>query len=217
MGIDTKYLNDSGAVHYEKIDTAADSILDFETGSPYQLIEYHFGYFFAVSGMSHWYSGCSNLTMTPMIPSSVEKMQFTFADCTSLTNAPDLTGCTSLTDMTASFYYCTSLTDMSSYMISAGVKNMSQTFQGCTKLTTAPTIPSSVENMGSTFQGCTSLTTAPTIPSSVTEMTGTFNGCSALTGTMLIKASPTSGNYSNCFGGASTNTGTDLKVTCMVC
>jgi len=165
--------------------------------------------------MSHWYSGCSNLTMTPMIPSSVEKMQFTFADCTSLTNAPDLTGCTSLTDMTASFYYCTSLTDMSSYMISAGVKNMSQTFQGCTKLTTAPTIPSSVENMGSTFQGCTSLTTAPTIPSSVTEMTGTFNGCSALTGTMLIKASPTSGNYSNCFGGASTNTGTDLKVTCM--
>jgi len=51
VGIDTKYLNDSGAVHYEKIDTAADSILDFETGSPYQLIEYHFGYFFAVSGM----------------------------------------------------------------------------------------------------------------------------------------------------------------------
>jgi len=139
------------------------------------------------TNMGHWYEGCA-ITAAPTIPSSVTNMNSTFQGCTSLTTAPDLSGCTNL-------------------------GNMIETFSGCSALTTAPTIPNSVWDMSLTFHGCTALTTAPTIPSSVTYMGYTFEGCVALTGTMLIKANiSNSDNYDKCFYNASTNSTASLKV-----
>ena len=134
------------------------------------------------TNMLYWYNGCSNLTTVPTIPSSVEKIGYTFLNCMSLTNAPDLTGCTNLTDMDSTFIGCTSLTDMSGYVIPASVTNMNGTFYNCLQLTNAPVIPSGVDNMDGTFGGCTHLMKAPDITkcTSLNSMVGTFDGCTSL-------------------------------------
>jgi hypothetical protein len=161
------------------------------------------------TNMGHWYEDCTVLTAAPAIPSSVTNMDSTFQSCESLT-APDLSRCTNLTNMNETFFSCIALTTAPT--IPGSVTNMNGTFCNCTALTTAPAIPGSVTHMDHTFGRCIALMTAPTIPSSVAVMTYTFDGCSALTGTMLIKANPGDGYYDNCFLGAATNTGTDLKV-----
>ena len=103
--------------------------------------------------------------VTCEIPSGVTDMSFTFADCSSLVNAPE---------------------------IPSGVTSMSSTFQGCSSLVTAPEIPSGVTSMSSTFVGCSSLVTAPGIPSGVTDMFCTFYGCSSLKEVTFLHTTPPS-------------------------
>ena len=67
-----------------------------------------------------------------VIPYGVVSLGWTFADCTGIVVAPNLSNCNSLTDMIGAFY-------------------------GCTNLTTGPVIPSAVENMQDTFNGCSNL------------------------------------------------------------
>lgn len=126
----------------------------------------------------------------------ITNMCSTFADCTSLTTAPEIPS--SVTNMRGTFSRCPLTT---APVIPSGVTNMLGTFYYCTALTTAPTIPSSVTNMRGTFFRCTSLTTAPTIPDGVTSMSNTFRDCISLTGTIEINANPT--GYELCFSNTS--------------
>ena len=88
-------------------------------------------------------------------------MNSTFADCTSLKQAPK---------------------------IPASVKNMDGTFLGCKSLKQAPQIPAGVKKMNRTFEYCESLEKGPSsIPSSVENMDFTFRYCKSMTGTIRIE------------------------------
>ena len=157
------------------------------------------------TSMQYWYNECYNLTTAPAIPSSVKEMAYTFCNCSALTNAPDLTECTSLTNMNSTFLGCTSLADMSSYIIPEGVTNMNGTFYSCTVLTKAPAIPEKVENIASTFGGCRALTEAPDISKckNLNNMEGTFYNCSSLPADMSSYIIPEgvtnmNGTFNNC-------------------
>ena len=54
------------------------------------------------------FSGCTNLTIAPEIPSSVTNMYSTFSGCTNLTTAPKIPS--SVTHMVLTFSGCTNLT-----------------------------------------------------------------------------------------------------------
>ena len=101
--------------------------------------------------------------VTCEIPSGVTDMDFTFAKCQSLINAPS---------------------------IPSGVTSMEYTFSGCKSLVNAPVIPDSVEDVMCTFEGCSSLITAPAIPNSVTQMYRTFKDCSTLKEVTFLHTTP---------------------------
>ena len=111
----------------------------------------------------------SSLNLTDVsgltIPAGVTSMNSCFYN-SGITNVPDLSACTNLTDLDECFSYCF-------------------------ELTTAPVIPASVTTMKECFVNCIKLTTAPVIPANVTNMESCFKGCSALSGTVTINASIT--------------------------
>ena len=124
------------------------------------------------TNMGHWYEGCA-ITAAPAIPSNVEDMDSTFQGCDSLTTAPDISGCTQLT-------------------------NMYETFDGCTALTTAPTIPSSVTDMTSTFSSCIALTGTMLIKTNTTNYNGCFAFVAINSGTNLkVNYTSTSESFVN--------------------
>ena len=100
-----------------------------------------------------------------------------FADCTSLTTAPQLPATTLATGCYA-------------YM-----------FNGCTSLTTAPELPATKLEQACyqyMFQNCTSLTTAPLLPAKILDRgcyNGMFKGCTNLSAVTCLA---TSGVKSNC-------------------
>jgi hypothetical protein len=133
----------------------------------------------------------------------VTTMEYTFKNCTSLTDASGLVIPNSITQMTNTFDGCTNL--ITAPQLPNSIILMLDTFKDCTSLTTAPVIPDSVTDMALAFKNCTSLTTAPVIPSSVTNVQFLFYGCTNLTGTITINANiPNVSNsyyYRNCFDG----------------
>ena len=92
------------------------------------------------------FADCTSLTTAPELPATTLKMSCykdMFADCTSLTTAPELPA-------TTLDYTC--------------YQGM---FANCTSLTTAPELPATTLRNGCCqvmFRGCTSLTTAPELP-----------------------------------------------------
>lgn len=115
--------------------------------------------FYAIKDMRDTFSNCTNLTVSPEIPSSVTRMEYTFSGCTGLISAP---------------------------VIPNGVTSMWETFSGCTSLKTAPVIPANVEDMSATFHGCTNLTGELTINSNPTGYYNCLSGAVTGTGCNLV-------------------------------
>ena len=122
----------------------------------------NYAFYQLFKGNSHL---CSHSTKKLVLPATTLKgscYESMFANCTSLTTAPELPA----TTLAAECYY---------YM-----------FNGCTSLTTAPKLPATTLAASCyyyMFNGCTSLTTAPELPATTlaASYVGMFNGCTSLT------------------------------------
>ena len=169
----------SVAINEEKTDRLQESygpILETVSGAP-------------VTDMYKTFAQCVNMTIAPRIPAYVNTLGGTFDGCTSLSETPDLSYLTNLTDLGFTFTGCTALTEAP--VIPDGVQFMTATFQGCTALIETPDIPDSVQSMVSTFADCQKITKAPHIPNGVTDLTYTFTGCYELAETPDIPDSVT--------------------------
>jgi len=112
--------------------------------------------------------------------------------------------------MDYTFNNCTSLTDLSGYVLPGSVKYLKNTFRGCTSLTKAPVITECTQSekhqyLENTFYGCTSLTTIPTLPKTVGTIKGAFYGCTSLTGIITFNLGhpylTSASYYTDCFAG----------------
>ena len=152
--------------------------------------------------MDYWFTGQKELKNIDVIPSSVQSMEDTFAECTALKTGPDWSRCESLTNLKGTLSKDTSLTYV--YPIPSGVTVLDEICNGCTSLEVAPdmsgaagvlymqasfagcvslygvSLPINVQNLSNTFSGCLNLETAPEIPATVVSMNNTFKKCSAL-------------------------------------
>jgi len=132
---------------------------------------------------------------------------YMFANCISLTNAPNLPS-TTLSDgcYSVMFKGCTSLTQApvlnAMTMTQSCYSNM---FQNCTSLTQAPALPATTLNSGcymDMFNGCTSLTQAPALPATTASYQcyiRMFKGCTSFTKAPEIKTAITSSSQAKAF------------------
>lgn len=172
--------------------------------------------------MDYWFTGQKELKNIDVIPSSVQSMEDTFAECTALENGPDWSRCESLTNLKGTLSKDTSLTYV--YPIPSGVTVLDEICNGCTSLEVAPdmsgaagvlymqasfagcvslydvSLPINVQNLSNTFSGCLNLETAPEIPATVVSMNNTFKKCSALKHASKIPSGVTdlSNTYAEC-------------------
>lgn len=110
------------------------------------------------TSLSATFANCSSLTEPPEIPSSVANLSYTFMN-TGLTRAPTLSyGQGNLTNMMSTFKGCALLNDDNIY-IPSSVTNMNGCFEGCVSLENIKGIPASVTSMERAFFGCISLKT----------------------------------------------------------
>ena len=158
-----------------------------------------------LTDMSACFADCTSLTQAPEIPNGVTNMNLCFYDCTSLIQAPVIPS--SVTDMQGCFAICESL--IQAPVIPSGVTNMQACFAGCKSLIQAPVIPSGVTDMQACFAVCESLTQAPVIPSNVTNMYQCFFGCTSLTQAPEIPSSVT--GMHSCFEACKKITAVTLK------
>lgn len=150
------------------------------------------------SPLEYTFAGCTNLVNAPAIPEWVNRLDSTFLECRSLTNIPVIPN--SVTSMESTFSSCTSLTDTPT--IPSSVSTLAYCFSGCQNLVNIISIPASVTNLTGTFSGCNSLTTIPTLPVSITALPQTFKACIGLTNitvnsTSIINLSQTFRNCTN--------------------
>jgi hypothetical protein len=145
----------------------------------------------ASSCYSYMFSGCSDLTESPILPAQVLSgscYEHMFSKCTSLETAPELKS-NSITSYcyNGMFYGCTNLIKAPNITsMSSSLNCCSYMFAYCTSLVEAPKVstPISSNCYNSMFKGCTSLTTAPELPT--TKQTDDycyyemFSGCSSL-------------------------------------
>lgn len=89
-----------------------------------------------------------------IIPLNVTQMYSTFANCSYMVIAPDMSNCTQLT-------------------------GLSSVFKNCTSLTTAPIILSNITSVSETFYNCTSLTGVIEINATLSNNTGYYRECFA--------------------------------------
>ena len=132
------------------------------------------------------FAGCVNMVVAPEIPSTVEMLCWTFANCRALKEAPDLSNCISRIYLVGAFRGCHKLTVAP--VLPSNVESLCQTFVDCTSLVEVPNIPNGVTDMYGAFTHCTSLKTVPVIPASVDDLTFAFVDCTSLTGTITINA-----------------------------
>lgn len=124
--------------------------------------------------------------VTCEIPSGVTDMDFTFGNCSSLVNYPNIPS--GVSSMYGTFSGCKSL--VNAPVIPDIVEDMMSTFGGCSKLVNVPNISSGVTSLYGTFDGCSSLVTSPAIPNSVRQMQRTFYGCTSLKELTLLPTTP---------------------------
>ena len=136
-----------------------------------------------VTNMFATFCEVSELTIMPVIPSTVEVL-------------------------TNSFIRCNNLIELKE--IPSGVEETGSMFKGCTSITKAIEIPNGVKNMLGMFSGCINLQVPPTeIPSSVENMHTAFLDCVKLEGEIAINANVTGAiingkeeDFYRCFYGA---------------
>lgn len=168
-----------------------------------------------------FFSDMETLSYIHNIPSSVESMVSTYSGCVELTDAPDLSNCTNLLDVSYAYQYCSALTNAG--MIPASVRNATGTFSDCTKIQKAAdvslaesliladkmyfqctslndvTLPKNVQSLDGTLEGCINLKKMPAIPETVLAMPNCFSGDLSLAEITAIPASVQDVN--NCFYG----------------
>ena len=132
----------------------------------------------SVEDMNYTFASCSSLINAPTIPSGVTGMSYTFAGCSKLVTAPEIPS--GVINMNYTFSECKSLVNAPS-VIPNRVTRIDYAFYYCTSLVNAPVIPSGITDMSHTFSRCSSLVNAPSvIPNSVTSLYHTFSFCSSL-------------------------------------
>lgn len=143
----------------------------------------------SISSMISIFHGCTNLVNAPEIPDAVAQLSQAFAECSSLTDAPDMTNLFApVINLYATFIGCTNLVNVpglpnfSNEYVSSGIENIAQTFQGCSSLVSVlDFVNVTGTSMLQTFMDCTNLAAAPNIPNSIANMFGTFSGCENIT------------------------------------
>ena len=126
-----------------------------------------------ITCMYETFSGLTNVTTAPAIPSSVTNISNAFSESLkTYVGSTDPDG------------------DFSGYVIPSSVTEMNYTFSWCESLTTAPVIPSSVTEMVGTFSWCESLTGTITINATPTW----YDDC--LTDTQITEILGSCGNKS---------------------
>lgn len=149
--------------------------------------------------MNYWFEGIETLTYVDSIPSSVQTMVRTFANCTALTQAADWSACTSLLNINEVYSGCTALTGTeplvesirTAYRAYAECTNLlscpdssnasslydaTEMYAQCTNLVDAEVGPA-VEDMTYMFSDCINLINMPEIPDGVEDMTYAFANC----------------------------------------
>ena len=167
-----------------------------------------------IVSLSSLFSGCKNLTISPVLPDTVTDMFDTFYGCESLSSAPKLPRDVKV--LVNTFFRNYSLT--SAPTLPYGVTEVSCAFAHCTSLktyhgSTDPdgdfsnyVIPNSVTDMDYFFNNCPYLVKAPNIPNSVVTLQCTFISCTNLTTAPAIPNSVT--NMWGTFQGCTSLTGT---------
>ena len=125
------------------------------------------------------FNGCTALRWEQPITTGVTTIAYAFQNCTSLVNAPKISG--TVQNMYAAFDGCTSLVNATPIPNSVG--DLRHTFKNCTKLAAVPSLGTGMNSLTYTFYGCESLTSCGTIPSNVTNMSHTFERCYGITTT----------------------------------
>lgn len=143
-----------------------------------------------ISSINSIFSGCTNLEISPLIPSSVYDISYAYA-YSGLTKAPILPD--HICHMDGAFEY-TKITVPPT--LPDTVIDMGYAFLG-TKIVNAPVIPETVTHIDGAFNGCQNLVKAPAIPASVENMSWAFLDCPKLTGEIEIYANPT--DYEDAF------------------
>ena len=157
-----------------------------------------------IHSLDSTFSGNKQMTIAPVIPSSVETLSLTFNGCTSLT---DITIPNSVIGMYATFQDCPSITTIT---IPNSITELdTYLFNRCSSLETV-VIPNSVKVIEDrAFWECTSLNTIE-IPDSVTTIEEyAFYGCTNLAS---VKFENTSGWYVTRTEGATSGNAVDVSV-----
>jgi hypothetical protein len=117
----------------------------------------------AVTNMTKTFEDCTNMTVSPAIPNSVDCLSLAYRNCVSLTVAPTLPN---------------NLLGMYHAFDASGIIE-------------APSTPETVVEMDCAYMNCTSLTTAAKIPASVIDFSHVYFGCTNLTGSVEIDSNAT--------------------------
>lgn len=119
----------------------------------------------------------TGLKKMPEIPNGVTVMRSTFYGCTNLSELKDIPD--TVTDISYCFSGCTSLTNIN-IELGKNVTEMQATFANCFNLVNISKLPDNVINLISTFSRCSNLKVPPAIPNNVINMQSTFMYCTNL-------------------------------------
>lgn len=175
------------------------------------------------TSLNYAFENCTSLVYVDKIPSSIRTMIRTFAGCTSLKNAADVTGDDTLLNMRGTYSGCSSLVNAN--IIPENVRVTKETFKDCTDLQVCAdmsgsekitiidsmyencqklascTLKDGIVSMRSTFLGCINLKQISDFPSTVKYMENTFSGDVSLNNfayTIPDTVKTLTGCFSNC-------------------
>lgn len=175
------------------------------------------------TSLNYAFENCTSLVYVDKIPSSIRTMIRTFAGCTSLKNAADVTGDDALLNMRGTYSGCSSLVNAN--IIPENVRVTKETFKDCTDLQVCAdmsgsekitiidsmyencqklascTLKDGIVSMRSTFLGCINLKQISDFPSTVKYMENTFSGDVSLNNfayTIPDTVKTLTGCFSNC-------------------
>ena len=147
--------------------------------------------------MYYTYSGCSNLTGSPVCGDNVTDMSGAYHNCSNLTGSPVCGN--NVTNMSGAYSGCSNLTG--SPVCGNNVTDMYSTYYNCSNLTGSPVCGDNVTSMAFTYSYCRNLTGSPVCGNNVTNMAFTYSGCRNLNaGTFYFRAKNIT-DIASCFYG----------------
>ena len=138
--------------------------------------------------MAYWFFSCSNIVSFNMVNfniNNVTNMFSAYSGCTNLTGSPVCGN--NVTNMFSAYRGCTNLTG--SPVCGQKVTNMSNTYRYCENLTGSPVCGNNVTDMSYAYAHCTNLTGSPICGKKVTNMYYAYRECANLTGNAYFYSS----------------------------